>query len=220
MTPVFFESQFKMPVMKLDLRSTVVPTSKGSVIISPLDFTEDQFRQIEDLGPVAAIVAPSLLHNTFVNKASRRFPKATVWGVPGLKEKCPDIQFDKIIGNETWPYQAELETKLLQGAPRLNEAVFFHPESRTLVLTDLCFNLRHPQGLGAWLILKMMGTYKKFAISRLVVKSIQDKNAFKASAREMMKWDFDQIVVAHGELVRSGGKRLLQDELQKKIGLN
>jgi hypothetical protein len=82
-------------------------------------------------------------------------------------------------------------------------------------VTDLFFHLMHPKGIGAWLLLNLFGTYKRFGISSLYLKYVNDREAFKASLKEISKFDFQTIVMSHGEPltqdVRSHFERALKE---------
>lgn len=212
----FFESSLKMPLMPLPVRATLVKGPESLVLISPIRFTEEQVAQIRQIGEVTDIVAPSLLHHLAIPKAVQHFPKATLWGAPDLHKKRADIAWQKILAQDPWPSASGLEPHLIRGAPKLNEVVFLEKQSRTLIATDLCFNLQDARGLGAFLILSYFGTYRRFGVSRFWLRYVKDKEAFLESLRVILSWDFDKIVMAHGHVIESGGKSLLQASLRER----
>lgn len=218
---LFLDDELAMPVMKLPVRCTLVKTKTGVVMISPIKFTSDQLRQIVEFGEVTDIVSPSLIHSLFLRKATKRFPNATVWAPPGMREKFPiekfpKIKIDKVLTQDPWPYEDQIQLQLIEGAPRMTEVAFFCKELKTIIVSDLAFNLQHPHGLGANLLLRFVGTYKKFAVSRLWKLFIKDKDAFKKSMNGVLQWDFDQVVMAHGEVLTSNGKELLKESAAQR----
>ena len=52
--------------------------------------------------------------------------------------------------------------------PKIQEWVFFHHVSQTLIVTDLVFNLRETRGWNTSICLTMFGTRGRFAQSRVV----------------------------------------------------
>lgn len=212
----YFESEIKMPLMKLPLRATLLQGNGFLILVSPIQFTAAQVEEIKKKGEVTDIVAPSLFHHSFVPQALEHFPKATLWAAPGLPEKRTDIRWHKVLEKDPWPYVAEVETSLLSGAPKLNEVVFLHKPSKTLIVTDMCFNLQNSRGLGAYLILSLFGTYRKFGVSKFWLNFVKNREQFRSSALAVLEWDFDKIVMAHGEIVTSGGKALLQRALAER----
>lgn len=213
---LFLESEIKMPLMKLPVRSTLVKIKDRGILISPIDFTNDQMAQIQAFSPVTEIVAPSGFHHLSVPRAKKVFPDATLWGSPALVEKRSDIKWSKIFGRDEWPYQEDLPALIIEGSPKIAEVVFFGRAQKTLIVTDLCFNLLQAQGLGAFIILNIFGTYRKFAASRLIGRFVKDRAAFQASLKKILAWDFDRIVMGHGEILETNGRSRLENALYEK----
>lgn len=206
----FLDSEVALAGMNLPVRSVWIEVSDGdesrkkSLLISPGSrLTEEQFRA---LPAVTDVVAPNYFHTAGMEKARRIFPKALVWGTKDGKS----------LSAETWPYQAELPLVKIQGMPKVNECVFIHKASKTLIVTDLCFNLLSPKGWSAFLFLSLFGTYKRFAVSRLFLNGVKDKKAFEASLAELMTHEFDKIILSHGEPIEANGKARLLKALQER----
>ena len=198
---VFLDSVKQMPLLELPVRTVVVTLSSGTVIISPgSNLTKEQYA---DLKNVTDIVAPNLFHNAGIKNAAQVFPHAKVW-------RARNINVD------SWPHSTELPLITLKGMPKVQETLFVHKPSKSLILTDLCFNLVNPKGFGAWLILNMFGTYKKFGVSRFFTRLIQDKDAFEKSLGELFTHDFENIIVSHGENIHGIGKAMLMDALKQR----
>ena len=88
--------------------------------------------------------------------------------------------------------------------------VFFHAASRTLLLTDLAFNFRHCEQLWMRLFMRINGAYGRFGPSRLMRSMIKDKGALRGSLDRILAWNFDRVIVTHGELLESGGREALR----------
>lgn len=211
---VTIEFFIRMPIMALPARTTVVRLAKGVIVLSP--GPDVDVEQCAQLGPVTDIVAPNLFHHLGVKRAVDRLPNAKLWGAPGLAAKCPGIRWDAVLSADTWPYQDELPLVVLQGMPKVNEAIFFHKKSRTLLATDLCFNILQPRGVGAWIILHVFSTYGRFGVSRLIQRMITDKSAFEHSLTEVFAFNFDNLVMAHGDIVMGGARERLRAALLEK----
>ena len=97
--------------------------------------------------------------------------------------------------------------------PGLDEHVFFHPTSRTLVVADLVFNVHACPGLGMPLFLRLVGAWKKLAQSRVWRFATKDRAAAAASIDEVLAWDFDRLVMAHGDVIESGAREQLAEAL-------
>jgi hypothetical protein len=206
-----FNSSLKMPLVKLPLTTSLISTPNGKILLSPhpaLTATEFQ-----SMGDVTDIVAPNLFHHLGIPAAIAAHPTARLWGSAGLEQKRPDIKWGKFLDKHTWPHQSEFTTIQLAGMPKINEFIFFHPKSRTIFITDFCFNLSDNCGFGGWLLYNIFGTYNRFAISRIFTRLVQDRTAFQRSIATLFACDFDNIVVSHGLAIVGGGKAKLQAAL-------
>jgi hypothetical protein len=108
---------------------------------------------IDAEGPVRHLVGPNRLHHLFLGRWGARYPAAQLWAAPGLAKKRSDLMFTGTVGSPAGAgssspaiapnWTTEIEPLLLAGAPLLNEVVFHHRPSRTLICTDLLFNVTH-----------------------------------------------------------------------------
>lgn len=203
-----------MPGMLLPVRSTLISAMQRRLLLSPSSRLSET--QLKALGDVSDIIAPSLLHSGGVEKARAVFPAAKVWGPPGARKFKREIRWTEEISPETWPYSRELPCLLIQGMPRMSELVFLHLESSTLIVSDLCFNLVEAQGLGAWIVLHLFGTYRRFGVSRLWLSYIKDREAFCRSLDTLFTFSFDTIVPGHGALVTGDAKQRLRRAFQER----
>lgn len=186
-----------MPLMSLPVRSTIVPIQGGSLLISPGSrLTSADFQAA---GSVTEIVAPNLYHCGGVQGAMSVFTKAKVWGPPGARQAHPQVDWTHILGEDNWPFEQELAHVLLEGNESVKESVFFHVASKTLIVTDLLFNIQEPRGVGALLLLKMFGTYKRLAMSRLFTRFVSNKSAFEKSLEKLLAFEIENLVVGHGD---------------------
>lgn len=203
--------QHRMMGMELGTRSSLVRLGSGGLaLISPGPFEEKEFQEIEAMGAVEALIAPNLFHHLFLARAARRFPEAARFYAPGLTEKVGSLPPGASLGEEAPALWSDrLRQHLVQGTST-NEVVFLHVPSRTLILTDLAFNVRSG-GLWTRIALRLNAGYGSFGPSRLFRASIRDSAAFGRSLREIAAWDFDRILVAHGEVVETRGNALFRE---------
>ena len=212
----FYESDLQfLPGVQMPLRSTLIVLPSGGILISPIDFSLAQLADIRAKTKITEIVAPNLYHNLYVESARKSFPEADLWGAPGYAEKRPQFEW-KELGRASWPHEKEIPHVLLEGASKMNEVVFFHVASSTLIVTDLCFNITEPHGFFSPLVFRMMGTYKKFGVSSLWNRFLEDAPAFSESLKKIFKWDFDRIAMAHGNLIENRAQHILRSALADK----
>jgi len=204
------EDRLKFP--PLPLRMTIIKLADGGLWLhSPISMDDATARAIQALGDVKFIVSPNKIHHLFVQDAKKYFPHARMYAAPGLAEKRKDFEWDETLGNEPpAAWCGEFEQHFIGAAAELNEVVFFHKPTRTLLAADFVFNLQQPpKGLFNTLILKALGTYKKFAMSRLWSLKTQDKESLAASVQKILSWDVERVIMCHGDVVEPHAKDAL-----------
>ena len=210
------DGEIKMPALMLPVRTVGVQVAPGQLaLISPLHSRMCDYSTLKSHGDVVAIVAPNKFHYLFVQHAHKEFPGAKLWAAPGLEQKRPDVKWDGILTKDPWPYQSALQLELIQGAPKINEVILFHSATRTLVVTDLVFNLQNVQGLGARMVLGLMGTFRKLNTSRLMKWLTKDHQQVSNSLKNVLKFNFDRVIMAHGQIIQSGAKSQVAPLLEK-----
>lgn len=208
------ESVIRMPLMQLPVRSVAIAIGGATVLISP--GSRLQPAQLQSLGKVTDIVAPSFLHAGGVPQAVKIYPQARLWGPPGLEQHKPQVAWTHALTEESWEYADQLPAIPLEGMSSVHEVLFVHKASRSLIVSDFCFNLIGAHGIGAWLILHLFGTYQRFAVSKFFMKYIKDKAAFERSLERVLTYNFDKIIVGHGEIVASDAPTRLRAALKER----
>lgn len=198
------ESEMKMAGgVRMNTRMTVVRLSNGRLMVhSPIRIDDPLAKEIDALGDVACIVAPNRWHHLFFGGCAERYPKARTFAAPGLTEKIPNLRADEVLA-DTAPnvWADEFEQLVVQGAPKMSEVVLLHKSSRTLIVSDLFFNIVHPANFMTKVLTTLVGTRGKLARSRVWSMVMEDNAAFQASVRKVLAWDFDKLVMAHGDVV-------------------
>lgn len=191
------------PGVVLPIRMTVIRLPDGSVLLhSPIPIDDALAAEIEAVGPVRHLVAPSCFHHLYLGHAHERWPDATTYAAPKLAKKRPDLTLHHTLTDtppEAW--DDALDVRVLPGIPAVNEALFYHRPTRTLIVTDLIFNLQRPEGALAPIVFRLFGTYKKAAVSRLFRSTIKDRASLAAALRDLLTaWTpIDRVLVAHGD---------------------
>lgn len=190
-------------------RSTLVRLGDGGVWMhSPIPIDEALAKQIDALGEVRHIVAPNGWHDRYSKVAKERYPNATLWASPALRQSKEEPAVDAWLGQSEPPWANEVRPHLIEGAPKADEFVFLHAGTSTLILTDLLFQIRYPVNTLTKMVLWMAGTSGgKLAQSRLWRSVTKDRAAAGRSVRKMLEWDFRRVVLAHGDLVEGSDTR-------------
>lgn len=201
-----------LPGLDIGTRMTVVRLPDGGVVLhSPVAADEPTRAAVEALGPVRAVACPNKVHHLFAGGWKLAFPTARLLAAPGLAAKRRDLAFDGLLGDDPEPIWGDaLATLHVRGMPVLEEVVFLHPRSRTLLLTDLAFRPTPASrpGLRRWARLsRVRDGFGPNAVVRLCVR---DRAAARRSLDRILAWDFERIVVTHGEVLESGGRAALR----------
>lgn len=211
----------RLPVGDVGARMTVMRLGDGSLMLhSPVALDDDLRRSLEELGSVRWILGPSRVHHLFLADCVRAFPAALLCGAPGLAEKRRDLRFHHVLTDAPppgWPDEVLLH--LFAGAPLMSEVALLHRPSRTLVLTDLVFNVQPGPDNRARVFHWLVGATGRFGPHRIIRLAIRDRRAARRSLDRILEWDFDRIVMSHGRVVPSGGRALLEDAFAFLPGL-
>ncbi len=199
--------------MHLGHRMTVVRLADGSLWVhSPVAHDAALAAALAELGPVGHVVAPNAMHDTYLEGWFTAYPQARFHGAKGFSRYRPDLNFTHTLSDHAdAAWSGLMDQKVIHGAPRLNEVVFLHRPSRTLILTDLIFNLGPEMPLLSRILLKANGCYDGIACSRLLRTTIKNHAAFRSSLDAVLTWDFDRVVVSHGRNIESDGRTALRE---------
>jgi hypothetical protein len=197
-------------------RTTVVRLSNGELLVhSPSPIDEVLVERIRNIGPVAHLIAPGSYHYFYVAAWQEAFPEAMVWICPGVERKQPDLEFDWFLSDHAPnAWAEELDQVLVRGNRFIWEVVFLDRPSRTLIITDLLENIGEKSGAVGWqlklwwkAVFHMWDNPKPAPEYQMGWK---DRRAAKQSLERILEWDFDRIVLAHGENIESDAKAVLR----------
>jgi len=208
----------RMTVIRLENRELAV--------ISPIQVNDTIVRQLSELGTISHIIAPNLYHYLFAANFKNLYPNATFWAAPGLEAKKPDLSIDRIIkgdANSLWNgleyvFFDGFRTIGLGGFDSLNECVFFHAASRTLILTDTAFHFDESFPIITQFASQVIGGYKNLSPSILERVATKDKEKVRESVKKVLGWDFERVIVAHGSIIETQGKQKFKEGYQQFLG--
>jgi len=188
--------------------------SDGRVVIhSTAPFTADDIAAIRRFGEPAWLVDATLMHDTFAKHGRVAFPDLPYLAPNG---------FNRASGITTEPlesppsdWKGEIDVLKLDGN-RMNEHVFFHRRSATLVVADLFFSFpSETRGWARFFVRHIMRLPRLFGISVFFRLTINDRQAFERSMKTLLQWNFERLVVAHREPIekeaRAAVERVLRD---------
>jgi hypothetical protein len=177
---------------------TILRTSaKELVIHNPIRLDDPAYAQLETLGFVGHIVAPNTFHGSDAPFYRKRFPLA---------------RFHPPGSGAQWPtsLRKDVDALPLNGLRFSKETVFFHRVSKTLVVTDLVFNMQIKLRGFEKNVYEMNKIYQRFGPSRIFRYGfIADKVAFGRSLDKILRWDFERVIMNHGTILERDGPAML-----------
>jgi hypothetical protein len=206
------ERSLRFAGVEVGTRMTVIRLqSRGLFLHSPVSLDAHLREVLAALGSPRFAVAPNRFHHLFIGEYPRAYPDLELFIAPGLEKKQPDLSGSKIL-NDTAPagWSGEIEQLLFRGYPIANEIVFFHRPSRTLVMTDLVFNIggeSPPLTRVAFRVIRGYGHFGPTVLEKLLIR---DRAAARECLKQILAWDFERVILAHGRILERGGREPLQ----------
>lgn len=189
-------------------------------------------------GNVTYLVALDIEHHIFLGQWKAEYPHAEIIGPHGLREKrekraetrgteithifTPENRAEFDVSEE---FDAEFEMEYVCMHPN-REIVVYHKPSRTLIEADLMFNLpamqqyaKSPGGGDQGILTKLFGSAMAATGNTSIwqkrflwhVASASDRDGFKRSMAKIYQWDFDRIIMCHGDVIETGGKDVFRN---------
>jgi hypothetical protein len=195
-------------------RMTIVRLPDGGLWLhSPIEITPGLGAEIRSLGSVRHIVSPNKLHHLHLASAKQAFPAAKLHAPPGLRSKRTDLVFDGELGSEAHPdWRGVLDQLVIEGSRMMQEVVFLHRASRTLVVADLC---EHFGPWSPWLVrvlARIAFMYGRPCLPPDWRLTFRDRIATRRSFSRLLAWDFERVILAHGALLEADARRIFERE--------
>ena len=212
---IYNGSTVKFFAFPYSTRMTVIQLRDGDLWIhSPEKLNKALQDELNNLSKVRYLISPNKLHHLFLLEWICAYPDAERYAAPGLAQKRRDIVFTKELSNQPEKeWEAEIDQVIFQGSAAMEEVVFFHLSSRTLILTDLIENFE-PAVFNWW--------QKPFARATGILAPngktpidwrasfVFGKKKARAALDKMLQWQPANIVISHGECVFGNGKEFLE----------
>lgn len=195
--------------ISLPTRMVVAKLSDGSLWInSPVSVSAVEIKALERIGPVKYLVAPTPMHLWRLADWAARFPEAQLWGMPGRHRTS---HTNVLTDEPPAPWAHDLDQLVFRGNVFLDEVYFLHRTSRTAIVADFIQNYpaRHGQPvLNA--VLRLAGVLNG-GVPIDIRLSFFAREAARRSLEKLLAWDFDRLIVAHGNCVDRDAKQFVQD---------
>jgi len=205
--------------LEVGARMSIIRLSnRRLLLISPVTITDDIANELSELGCVEYIIAPNLYHHLYLRDCRERYSNASVYVAPGLDDKYSDLNCISLTSTAPAGWSEYLDQTLfegyaalkLSGSVVLNEVVFFHKESKTLILTDVAFHFGSSSSFITKLIARVSGVYNVLGPTALEKYATKQRQKARAALLRVMSWPFEAVIMAHGEVIKTNGKSKLE----------
>lgn len=195
------QQALKFGPISVTTRMTVVRLRDGSLWVhSPISPTSDLIQELHGVGSVRYVVAPNKAHHLFFLDFLKANPLAQGFIAAGLESKRPDLGRFPQVSQEV-PWGSEIQGFFIEGLPILNETVWFHSDTGTLILTDLLFCISAANRGMSGLVAKVLGVHGKLGMSRTMKLATRDKQALAQSVLPLLSLPVQRVVVAHDQII-------------------
>ncbi len=199
-------------------RMTVVKLKNGDLFLhSPIAFDAALAETLQSLGAVQHLVSPNQFHYAHIGEWSRAFPDAVTWASPHAPERARargiDVQFKRELGVEApEEWCDEIDQTAIPGGI-FGEIVFFHKQSKTLILADTIINFELDKMRQPWRFATCLaGMYypqgQIFFGMRLPLLLQRQKS--RAAVEKLLSWKPEGIILSHGRCFESDGSAILR----------
>jgi hypothetical protein len=192
--------------MNLEARTTLVRLASGELWVhSPGPIDAAVRVQVDRIGQVAHVVAPGTFHHLHVAAWARAYPEARVWLCPGLRDKRPQLPEGQKLSDEApAAWRDEFDQVVVRGNRVICEVMFCHRPSRTLIVTDAIELYGDRTDSVPWLLKlwwRIFRMWNRPAPAPEYAMGWRDRQAARRSFETALGWDFERIVLSHGDLI-------------------
>jgi hypothetical protein len=195
--PVWFSG------VRLRSRTTVVRLSGGALWVhSPCTPTDDVCAALDALGEVRWIVVPNRYHHLQAPATAARYPRALVVGPTSAEARNARVRL--AMGADEPAYvrsTPELTSIQLKGVPFLDETIFFHPASGSLIAADLVMSAGARDHWTWRISARILGRYGKIRTPPDVQMHTRASTAVAESIAQMRALPLRRILVAHADTI-------------------
>ena len=211
------------PIVRMAMYGLAIPFSTRMTIVrlrsgelwchSPIELTPELQDEIDQLGPVRHLVSPNKIHYAHINTWAKAYPEAITWASPGVCDRAMqqkiEVTFDHELNDEApSQWENDIEQVIFRGSRFMDEVVFFHRQSATLILADLIENFEPAKVAKKWRwLLPLAGNVDPDGKIPLDLRMTfwGQKEQARACLKRILEWKPDKIILAHGRWYESNG---------------
>jgi len=188
---------------------------------SPIHLDPELEKAVDELGSVEFLVSPNKLHHLFLQEWATRWPEARLYAPPGLARRKPELSFHAELGDSApAEWAGEIDQVVVRGSFAMEEVLFFHRGSRTLIVTDLVQKFE-PEGLsrGQRFVMGLDGMLgPKGSTPREWRLSFWNRKAARRAVTTALEWNPERVIIAHGVCIETQGRAGFESSLGWLMG--
>lgn len=200
---------------QLGLRMTIVKLSNGGLWVhSPTAISPELMEEMEGLGSVSFIVGASNGHNIWLREWQDAFPDAVLYVSGGIPKKLKLTNYQILGESHENIWKEDLAWEFMLGVPFFSESVFLHKKTKSLIVTDLIQNYpdERPSGFSGFMTKYFFETlgFKGTCVAPPLKMGfmIKDKPNFTLFIEKILNWEFERIIVTHGDIIDVNAKQV------------
>ncbi len=199
-------------------RSVIADLGGGELWVwSPVALSPELREAVGRIGRPCHLVSPNKLHHLFLGAWHEAWPEARLWGPASTIAKCPELPFAAALQDEPpAEWNGLIDQAWFRGSFAMDEIVFLHRPSRTVIIADLSENFseafleRHWPAWARW-IARLSGIVIGKGYAPIDYRlTFLDRRPLREARDRMVSWHPERVIMAHGEWQRGNGTAYLQ----------
>ena len=188
--------------IELNTRMTIIKLQDGSLLLhSPIKYTPELGEAINHLGNVQYLIAPNCFHHLFIGTWQEQYPNAKIFAPNGLIKKRPDLKLEHFLNEPAQlPWLEEIAVFPILGMPMVQEFLFYHQKTQTMIITDFAFFLPNSTGFTSFYA-KLNAVKETVQTPVLFKMAVSDKKAMKESLVPLQNLKIQHISLCHHEIL-------------------
>lgn len=182
------------PAVKADLSSTALMTSRGIVVVDPINLSAEALALLTSQAPIGAIVLTNCNHDRDAAEFAKKF-SAPIFACRARPATVGSISITPVADGEK--LTEDLTVVALPGAGE-GEIALHDTRSESVVIGDALINFG-PHGFDF-----------------LPAKYCSDARQLRKSLRKLLEFSFERMMFAHGNPIIRGARNRLEALLQSE----
>jgi len=199
--------------VRLRSKTTVVRLANDALWVhSPCPPTDEICTALDALGEVRWIVVPNRFHHLQTPAMAARYPRARVVGPKSAETRNARLHLAAGLDDPSYlDATPELQAIPLCGVPFLDETVFFHPASGSLIAADLLISACARDHWSWRMAARLWARYEKLRTPPDVRMHARASAAVAESIAVMSALPLARILVAHADPITERPAQQLAD---------